>query len=49
MPIRMEYLFNVTFVIEGKLTASLSIVKWPKQPNSKYFEDFISCYDCSYI
>lgn len=49
MPIRMEHLHNVSFVIEGKLSASLNILKWPKQPNSKYYEDFISCYDCSHL
>lgn len=34
MPMRMEYLKNVTFIIEGRLAASKNILKWPKQPNS---------------
>jgi hypothetical protein len=34
MPMRMENLKNVTFIIEGRLAASKNILQWPKQPNS---------------
>lgn len=49
MPIRLENIKNVSIIIEGKLSASKNILKWPKQPKSQYYEDFISCHSCSNI
>lgn len=34
MPIRLENIKNVSIIIEGKLSASKNILKWPKQPKS---------------
>lgn len=48
-PMRMDNIKNVTIVIEGKLSASKLIRGWPTQPGSGYYEDFISCHDCSHL
>lgn len=34
MPLVLKNLYNVTIIIEGKLSASKNIRKWPKKPNS---------------
>lgn len=49
MPMTMNNIHNVSILIEGRMAASKSILKWPKQPDGKYFQDFISCHQCSYL
>lgn len=48
-PMRMDRIYNVTIIIEGKLSASKLIRGWPTQPQSGYYEDFISCHDCNHL
>lgn len=49
MPVRMGRIYNVSFVFEGRWSASKNILQWPKQPKSEYYEDFISCHSCENI
>ena len=49
MPVYMNNIVNVSFLIEGKMTASKSILHWPKQPNGKNYQDFIRCDSCKNI
>lgn len=37
MPVTMKNIFNVSIIIEGKMTASHSIKEWPQKPNSQYY------------
>ena len=48
-PMRMDKIYNVTIIIEGKLSASKLIRGWATQPGSGYYEDFISCHDCQHL
>jgi hypothetical protein len=51
MPIRIEYVHNITITIMGKLIASKSVKHWPLQHDNPrpYYEDFISFRKSSHI
>lgn len=49
MPISISNIHNISIIIEGKLSASKNVLKWPKKPNSAHYEDFIYISDSSHI
>ena len=46
MPVIMDDLYNISILIEGKMTASKLVKPWPRRKNSDYFEHFIACTNC---
>lgn len=49
MPIVIKDVHNITILVEGKLSASKFILKWPKKPNSPSYEDMIYISDSSFV
>lgn len=49
MPIVLKYLYNISIIIEGRLSASKNILKWTKKPNSPDYEDFVYISNSKYV
>lgn len=43
MPLTMNNIINVSIIIEGKMSASKILKKWPFKENNKDYRDFIYC------